>query len=43
VSALLKLDHLFAEGKSLSAIHGGQLHAEDFGIKVNRDVYVGNG
>src|ERR1017187_7400366 len=43
MSALLKFDHLLAEGKSLSAIYGEQLHAEDFRVKVNGDVDVGDG
>jgi hypothetical protein len=40
MSALLKFDHLLAEGKSLSAIHDEQLHPEDFRVKVNGDVDV---
>ena len=43
MSALLKFDHLLAEGKSLSAIYDEQLHAEDFRVKVNADVDVGDG
>jgi hypothetical protein len=40
MSALLQLDHLFAEGKSLAAVNGGQLHPEDFRVKINRAVDV---
>jgi hypothetical protein len=43
MSALLKFDHLLAEGKSLSATHEEQLHAEDFRVKVSGDVDVGYG
>src|SRR6266496_5666826 len=42
MSALLKFDHLLAEGKSLSAVHDGDLHAEDLRIKVNGDVDAGD-
>ena len=43
MSALLKFDHLLAEGKSLSSIHGEQFHAEDLRVKVNGVVDVGDG
>ena len=42
MSALLKFDHLLAEGKCRSAIYDGQLHAEDLRVKVNGDVDVGD-
>jgi hypothetical protein len=43
VAALLEFDHLLPEGERLAAIEGDQLHAENFGIKINRGVETGDG